>query len=308
MRLPLLVGVLGLTGCAANPAPQIDMQAPVLAEAPAPLITTGASPAPDRHRFTYGSGESAAVSLQAWRQLTAYAVAQASRDDVLYSVPMGLPGADGGIGTRSCIDDAGSQKPFAVIFDVDETVILNRGFEYWAALGNPFDRDEWDEWANGGAPHVAPVPGAIDGVKRMRDAGITIIYNTNRRSTTAAGTAAAIEAAGFGPAIHGDTLFLSGDDAMGSNKDGRRATIADRFCVIALAGDNLGDFAHIFNDEALSVQQRRAMISRADIAPLWGAGWFALPNASYGAWQRGSVDDVFPPDARWTPKGKGQDQ
>jgi len=90
---------------------------------------------------------------------------------------------------------------------------------------------------------------------------------------------------------------------MGSRKDGRRAAIAAKYCVVALAGDNLGDFADLFNERDLAPLARRELAARGAVARLWGNGWFALPNPVYGAAIKGSIDEVFPPDARWEPEG-----
>ncbi|HCI62408.1 MAG TPA: acid phosphatase, partial [Erythrobacter sp.] len=152
-----------------------------------------------------------------------HAIAVARRPGIPQSVPQGLPDAAGGIGTPSCETDDGGIKPLAAVFDVDETVLLNTGYEYWQALsGKPFDPAEWAQWSAEGAGIAQPVPGAVTGLRRLRDAGITVIFNTNRNTQNAAGTVAALEAAGAGPAVHLETLFLRGDDAMGGRKDGRR--------------------------------------------------------------------------------------
>ncbi|MHA6316134.1 5'-nucleotidase, lipoprotein e(P4) family [Altererythrobacter sp. CAU 1778] len=279
---------------------------------PAPAIAssaalTGDSAAPDTMRWLYGSGEAAAASVQTWRQLADYTVAVSRQRKVPQSVPLGLPEAAGGIATPSCVDEDGRTKPFAAVFDVDETVLLNTGYEYWQAYSaSSYDSAKWREWEQGGAGIAQPVPGAVTGLRRLREAGIAVIFNTNRNSDSAAPTAAAIEAAGLGPAVHKENLFLRGDDDMGSRKDGRRATIASKYCVIALAGDNLGDFADVFNADEDAVQQRRAMAARGAYAQLWGNGWFLLPNPVYGAWQKGSVNEVFPPETRWTPATSDQ--
>ena len=191
----------------------------------------------------------------------------------------------------------------AAVFDVDETVLLNNGYEYWQALsGKGFDPAEWGQWERGGAGIAPQVPGAVTGIRRLREAGITVIFNTNRDTGSAAGTVAALEAAGVGPAVHRETLFLRGDDAMGGRKDGRRARIAETHCVIAMAGDNLGDFADVFNADESAIQKRRAMVARGNYARLWGNGWFLVPNPVYGAWQEGTIDQVFPPETRWRPQ------
>ena len=291
---------------AATMAPDVAATAPSAPATPADAL---AQPAPDTMRWLYGSGEAAGLSIQAYRMLSDYAVAMSKRRSISQSVPMGLPDAPDGVGTVSCLRPDKSIKPLAVVFDVDETVVLNRGYEFWQAYsGHGYVSPEWADYANHGAGSVAPVPGAVTGIRRLREAGITVIFNTNRKSDTAAGTAAAIAAAGLGQAVHGKTLFLAGDDAMSSRKDGRRATIAARYCVIALGGDNLGDFADVFNSSGFDPQARRAIVAAGKYARLWGAGWFALPNPVYGDSIKGDVGAVFPPDARWKPDTNDEDK
>lgn len=297
-RLSAISAALLLAGCAAQTATVAPIS-PVPTATTTQAAVTLNSPAPDPMRWTYASGEAAAASIQAWRALADYAIAVAGKKPVT-SVLLGLPGAANGVGTTSCR----GKKP-AVVFDVDETVILNRGYEYWLTLGNSYKSEDFDAWARDGARYVAPVPGAVTGIRRLREAGIAVVYNTNRPSNAAEGTARALEAVGIVGAVHGETLFLSGDDALGGNKDGRRKTISDRFCVVALAGDNLGDFAEALNDKELAPLARREMSARGDIAQLWGNGWFLIPNAAYGFWQKGTIGDVFPPEARWQPNSEG---
>lgn len=290
----IAASALSLAACA-------DADSAPLASTPAPAMSNE-SPAPDTMRWLYGSGEGAAASIQTWRQIADYAIAISRQRKMPESVPLGLPDVDGGIGTPSCVADDGTMKPFAAVFDVDETVLLNTGYEYWAALsGKSFDAAQWKQWADNGAGIAPPVPGAVTGLRRLREAGIAVIFNTNRNSDTAAGTIAALEAAGTGPAVHLENLFLRGDDDMGSRKDGRRARIAESYCVIAMVGDNLGDFADVFNSDESAIAARRAMVARGEYAQLWGNGWFLMPNPVYGAWQEGSLGEVFPPERRWKP-------
>lgn len=285
-----LAGSALLAGC--------SQQAVVASAPPAPAAPTQLSlddPAPDPMRWTYGSGEAAGAAIQAWRAMADFAIAKAAQKPS-NSVPLGLPSVAGGVATTTCAD----KKP-AVVLDVDETVILNRGYEYWLSRGNSYKSADFDKWAEEGARFVSPVPGAVTGIRRLREAGIAVIYNTNRSTSAAAGTIRSLEAAGVGSAVHLQDLFLSGDDGLGDDKDGRRKTIADRWCVVALGGDNLGDFANMLNDKTLTPQQRRERSARGELANLWGNGWFMVPNAAYGAWQKGTIGEIFPPDARWEP-------
>ena len=193
-------------------------------------------------------------------------------------------------------------KPPAAVFDVDETVLLNLGFESDDAAhpGRPYDERRWQAWERTGAGRASATPGAREALTALRAMGVAVIFNTNRSAANVAATEALLVENGLGPARHGETLFVAGDDPGGSRKDGRRATIAARYCVIAMAGDQLGDFSDLFNDRLAPVA-RRAATQAEPIARLWGAGWFVLPNPVYGTALRGGVDEVFPADKRWAP-------
>ncbi len=252
----------------------------------------------------YGSAEAAAASRQVYHMLAGYARARA--DDRAAGRPLvQVVLALGSTLDRPLFESCGD-KPLAAVFDVDETLLLNVGFEYWDATradrSVPFDQ-AWKAWERTGAEKVAAVPGALDAVAALRAAGIAVIYNTNRDTETAGDTARALEFAGFGKATPGVDLFT--DAADDSKKDGRRAQIASRFCVIALVGDQLGDVSDLFNAGGLAVPQRRAAIAAPALSAMWGEGWFVLPNPVYGPSTRGTADEVFPdPALRWTFPGE----
>src|SRR6478735_2757673 len=106
-------------------------------------------------------------------------------------------------------------------------------------------------------------------------------------------------AAGLGEAKAGDTLLLQGDVAPGSGKDPRRAATAAKYCVLAMGGDQLGDFSDLFNARGLPIPARRALAQAPAILDLWGKGWFLMPNPLYGPGVTGSFDDIFPAGKRW---------
>jgi 5'-nucleotidase (lipoprotein e(P4) family) len=247
---------------------------------------------PDGMQYLYGSGEGAALSMQAFAALLDHArgaVAHRPVDSVVLA-----QGSDLGSPVYVPCGD----KPFAAVFDVDETVMLNVGFEYYVAKGGRgYDAAAWDRWEKTGAAYNVAVPGAVYTLDALRGMGVTVVFNTNRSAANADATVAALKATSLGNAVHGTTLFLQGEDDMKGRKDGRRWTIADRYCVIAMAGDQLGDFSDLFNAKA-SVGQRRNMATET-AAQLWGHGWFVLPNPVYGSGLRGGFDDLFPMDKRW---------
>lgn len=276
--------------------------APLAACATTQTVTAPVSPAspPAGMQYLYGSGEGAAISVQAWHALLTYVAAKVKARPA-DSVVLAEGGTLSAPKFAPCRD-----KPFAAVFDVDETVMLNTGYEYQdAKTGKGFDAAAWDKWEKTGEGAVGPVPGADHVLGALRKLGVTVIFNTNRSAANADATARAIKAAGLGEAVHGQTLYLSGDDAMGSRKDGRRWTIATKYCVIALGGDQLGDFSDLFN-AGQSVPDRRAATMQLPIAGLWGNGWFVMPNPVYGSGLKGGFDDIFPMDKRWAPPAEGE--
>ena len=282
---PMLVA-LTLAGCATAPAP---------APAPAPQAAAAAAQSvPPSMQWLYGSGEGAATSIQTYHAFRDYVLA-AARSRPQYGAIM----AEGATLARPGFVPCGD-KPLAVVLDADETAIQNLGLEYaFARRGVDYDRDLHQRWQSEGVDQLAPMPGAVTALRAIREAGVKVIFNTNRDAQHAANTTAALNKAGLGPAVHLDTLFLRGDPPGDRDKDGRRRLIAGRYCVVAMAGDQLGDFSDLFNARALAVLERRRFAANAPFASLWGNGWFMLSNPVYGPGLRGSLDEVYPPEVRW---------
>jgi 5'-nucleotidase (lipoprotein e(P4) family) len=250
---------------------------------------------PPGMQWLYGSGEGGATGIQAYHALRDYVTA-AARHRPRNSVVL----ADGATLAAPRFVPCG-RRPLAVVLDADETVLQNLGFEYDDARhpGRTYDQQRWNSWEQTGANAVLPIPGAVTALAAIRRAGVAVIFNSNRLAANAGATESALNGAGLGPARHGATLWLQNDVAPGSAKDPRRAAISARYCVIALAGDQLGDFSDLFNVRTLSVAERRRAATTGVIADLWGNGWFILSNPVYGSGLRGTIDDVFPADRRW---------
>lgn len=247
----------------------------------------------------YGSGEAGALSQQAFHALIAFAetrVAKRPANSVVLDT--GQPLVKGNwvpCGT----------KPFAVIFDIDETLVRNLGYEARAAQGEAFDAARFARWERDGGAFVDAMPGAEHAIEDLRKLGVTVIFNSNRTAANGAATAAMLDRLKLGPAVPRETLFLMGDVDGKPGKDGRRAAIAAKYCVIAMAGDQLGDFSDRFADP-MTVADRRAVTIHSRAAGMWGKGWFILPNTVYGSALKGGIDDVFPADKRWNDDGAGK--
>lgn len=257
--------------------------------------------APAGMQYLYGSGEAAALSVQAYRALT-----QQVRINVDYR-QSGSSAISVALALGSTLDaprfaECGA-KPLAIVLDIDETALLNLGYEAdEAERGLSYDDARWRRWEATGSGQVDAVPGAVDAIASARKAGVAVVFISNRSVGNAAATARALEGAGLGEAVPGETLFLRQEGA-GSGKDSRRAQVTDKYCVIGLIGDQLGDFSDLFSDPALTPAQRRTAAAGVQFAPLWGAGWFMLPNPVYGTGLKGGIADVFPANRRWTDPG-----
>ncbi len=292
MRALSLLASLLLAGCATNPAPV----ATASSSPPADASTEAAKP-PVALQYLYGSAE-AAIAVRATNARIAdygvWRIKQRPTDSVVLAAgaTMDAPRFE------SC-----GNKPFAAVFDADETLIWNLGpMRYFAEKGSTYDPKIWDQWEKTGAGKAVAMPGAVEMLAKLRAAGITVIANTNRSAANAKGSEDTLRAAGLGDFKHGETLFLMGDDATESNKDGRRATIAAKYCVIILAGDQLGDFSQQFNVRDLPAATRTALATGPAAAALWDKGWFLFPNPVYGPWDKLGWDDTFPSDKNWEPK------
>jgi acid phosphatase len=69
----------------------------------------------------------------------------------------------------------------------------------------------------------------------------------------------------------------------GSEKQGRREFVAEKYRVLMLFGDDLGDFIPGVK-KAISPEKRQDLA--AFYREYWGVRWFILPNPVYGSWQR----------------------
>jgi acid phosphatase len=190
-----------------------------------------------------------------------------------------------------------ARLPTAIIVDLDETVLDNSFYQARRALaGGEFDESSWDAWVSEGA--APAVPGAVEFLRAASRAGHKVFYVTNRSCPrgTAPGagcpsreaTLRNLVALGLPDAGAPDALLQRGDrpEWSGSSKVSRRAWVAERYRIVALAGDDLHDFV----DRADYAQRRE------ELAPLFGTRWFLLPNAMYGSWERALVGGACTPD------------
>lgn len=246
-------------------------EAPKAGMLPAPnssLPTPGGPPVPGMlpppSGAPRGTGEAAAYSLQAYQGLWSHLAAQAERrrrGEPLQSVVLVPDTTLDAPRYASC-----EGKPLAVVFDLDESA------EKAADPDAP-----WRRWKGDGTDAVAATPGAVEGVDAARREGITVIFTTRRSPESAPGVTGLLDRLGFGRFEPGRTLILRGEAEASKGDEQVRQVIAAGYCVVALVGDSLNDFSSQF--EAVNeAGRRKTAATETMVAPLWGAGWFILPN------------------------------
>lgn len=299
--------MLAAAGCATTtpPAPVAFAAAPEPPPpaSPAPPPPPRVSPALQAATWSFGTGETAALSHQAFGQLTRYVAAE------LPKLRRRAPYAsavldDTATAVRRCTP--ATQRRPAVIFDVDETLLMNIGHGYdQTRLDRPYDPAIWSRWERESVDLVQPLPGAVTALARLRAQGVTLLYVSNRSAANAAFTARAIDRAGLGPALHLENMLLQGDLDPSSRKDSRRARFAQAYCVVALVGDQMGDFTDTIDQPPGAPAKRPLLERRAEVDTRWasrfGRGWFILPNPMYGGWNTpaATLDQTVPPNLRW---------
>ncbi|MFN3591987.1 MAG: HAD family acid phosphatase [Thermaurantiacus sp.] len=292
MRSLPAIALLLLCGCATAPA-----VAPAPAALPASALVQPLA-------WTYGSAEAAMQARQSFAALLAHVETLRPSPGMASAIAERLE--DGRAVMRRCTAET-ARRP-AVVFDVDETLVWNIGHQQWQArTGRDFDPAIWAQWERAGGPGLVAVPGAVETVRALRALGITPIFITNRAAAHAAETARDLDRLGLGPALHRETLFLDGDAQGGSRKHHRREVVAARFCVLAQAGDQMGDFADAIDFDASGNRRpaaHRVRVAGETFGALWNRGWFLIPNPMYGRWNQPplTLDEVVPADWRWAPE------
>jgi len=172
-------------------------------------------------------------------------------------------------------------RPRAIIFDIDETVLDNSPAQAYGILNNkPFNLPDWYAW--GEMRKAKAVPGAVEFAKYAHSKGIRLFYISNRDEVQKRATIDNLIKVGF-PDVSEETVILRQEE---SSKESRRQVVASKYRVVALFGDNLNDFAKDF--EKKSIEER--FLETDKIKQIWGQKYIVLPNPMYGDWENAIYD------------------
>lgn len=171
---------------------------------------------------------------------------------------------------------AEKSKPFAVVLDIDETVLDNSPFEANCVLkGAGYSKESWMEWTR--QANADALPGAVEFTIFARSEGIEVIYISNRRTEEMKATIDNMTALGFANADSSHLLLRTAE----SSKKARRENVFEKYTVLLSIGDNLADFSEIFESRNSNLGFGLVDSLKAD----FGTKYLIIPNPMYGEWE-----------------------
>lgn len=194
---------------------------------------------------------------------------------------------------KSLMERDHSNKPLAVVMDLDETVVDNAAFQsYMDRASKNYTEEDWQRYEKM-PTDVKLVPGAAEFIKSAEALGVRPVFISNRWAKSQAHTIEALKLNGIN--IEGiDHRILLREEGKSSDKTERRVLVEKLYNVLMYVGDNLRDFSEDFlappasptDYEALqrSVEARKAAVDKH--ASKWGSEWIVLPNPVYGEFDK----------------------
>ncbi|MGO0063415.1 5'-nucleotidase, lipoprotein e(P4) family [Brevibacillus fluminis] len=172
--------------------------------------------------------------------------------------------------------DRSVTKKRAVIVDIDETLLDNSPYNV-AQLENHSGTEalSWNEWVK--LAQARALPGAVDFLTKAHKRGVDIYYVSNRSVEHTDSTIRNLIAAGF-PQARATHLLLSDGE---SSKESRRQQIERDHHIVLLMGDNLSDFAQIFDGRSVADRSKAVDLLKEK----FGRSFIVLPNPMYGDWE-----------------------
>jgi hypothetical protein len=112
-----------------------------------------------------------------------------------------------------------------------------------------------------------PSPGLAEGLARLREAGVVVLWVSQAHANDVRKVADALQLSGLDPTGR-DPLLLVRNDS--DRKQTLRQEANLDVCVIAIAGDRRGDFDELFD-------YLRDPATAVGLEALIGSGWFIAP-------------------------------
>jgi len=174
----------------------------------------------------------------------------------------------------------------AIIVDIDDTILDNSRYEAALVKQRKNYPEGWTAWIN--RAEATAVPGAVEFLTYANTRGVRVFYVTNRKQIEKDGTYRNLKALGF-PEVNDQTLRIR-TDPNSESKEARRQAISSKYHVVLLMGDDLNDFAEVF-EKSKTVDRRINAAERNKSA--FGTRFIVLPNPMYGDWENAIYDYNF---------------
>jgi 5'-nucleotidase (lipoprotein e(P4) family) len=171
------------------------------------------------------------------------------------------------------------RKPRAIVVDLDETILDTSSYEGILLKDRVNYPERWTDWVN--RAEATAIPGSAEFLSYAAARGVTVFYITNRNESQKQGTATNLKRLGF-PNVNDQTLLIQ-TDLSNSTKEPRRQSVGAKYRIVLLMGDDLNDFAKVFEDSK-TVESRIAASDR--FKNEFGKRFILLPNAMYGNWEQ----------------------
>ncbi len=172
---------------------------------------------------------------------------------------------------------AKTNKPRAIITDIDETILDNSPYAaHQALLGKDYEPASWSQWIEKASADT--LPGAAAFLKYAASKGVTIFYITNREEKERMNTIKNLRS--FNLPNADDAHFLPKQKVSG--KEARRLSVFSTHEIMMLLGDNLEDFSILFEKKSTEERLRNTSFSATD----FGNRFIIFPNPVYGDWER----------------------
>lgn len=173
------------------------------------------------------------------------------------------------------------QKPLAIVTDVDETFLDNSPYAVQMAReGKSFSQESWNNWT--AKADAKPVLGSLDFFNYAASKGVEVYYITNRKTEDKAATIENLVKYNFPFADEKHVVVRSEE----SSKHARREALSQTHEIVLLLGDNLSDFATIFDKKTQTERLNQVKTNQE----LFGKKFIVFPNPGYGDWEAALFD------------------
>lgn len=182
------------------------------------------------------------------------------------------------------------ELPPAVIFDLDETVLNNSRYQAQLVIEQTvFCISSWDKWLAAGQADI--IPGAAEFIRYIQSQGIEPIFISNRacrqrkesfyECPQKSDTIRNLNNLGITDISGSNVLLKNEFSDWGSEKKNRREYVIQKYRIIMIFGDDLGDF---IPNVKTDITMERRMEMTSIYQENWGKTWYILPNPMYGSW------------------------